>query len=129
MVSASKMCATCRWGPVTPPRQMTEAETAWVAGIIEGEGSFIAAQSLVIAVRMTDYDIIERLLSVTDVGTIYSLGKQKDHHRPCRRWTVKRQVHVRYLAEAVMPWLGQRRTIAAQILLDRLAELPGSLVA
>ena len=39
MVSASKMCATCRWGPVTPPRQMTEAETAWVAGIIEGEGS------------------------------------------------------------------------------------------
>ncbi len=37
------------------------AEIAWIAGLLEGEGSFVVSdRSLVIAVNMTDRDVIER---------------------------------------------------------------------
>lgn len=40
MKIGSAQCAKCRFG-VRQPKQMTPEQIAWVAGILEGEGSFV----------------------------------------------------------------------------------------
>lgn len=102
---------------------MSASEIAWVAGVLEGEGSFITGANLVISVTMTDQDVIERLASLTGVGRIHVNGSPKrDHYKPAYQWHVKRIAHVRQLALAVMPWLGERRAAAATRLLNALPQ-------
>lgn len=57
-------------------RQMTETELAWVAGLIEGEGTFFCTKRRerrypVIAVGMTDEDVIQKLYLLVGVGDIF----------------------------------------------------------
>ena len=113
-------CARCRWGN-PQPTNMTPDQVAWVAGILEGEGSFVSSQSVSIRVTMTDLDILERLQKVTGVGRIYDTTRRKDTHKEAWIWTVQRRAHIRHIIEAVLPWLGKRRTVAANKLLERIA--------
>ncbi|WP_433175116.1 hypothetical protein [Actinoallomurus sp. CA-150999] len=99
----------------------SNSNNAWLAGILEGEGSFISKTKLSISVAMTDQDVIERLSTLTGVGRVYALGRQKGHHKDVWRWTIYRRAHLKSITEAVLPWLGKRRTVAAQALLDRIA--------
>jgi hypothetical protein len=123
MEKRSQICAECRWGPPFQPRQMSEAETAWVAGLLEGEGSFIAtAKSLAIQAAMTDRDVIDRLAAVTGVGVMHLRRPQRAHHKPSWLWQVKRRAHIHHIAEAVLPWLGERRRAAALALLARVTQ-------
>jgi len=123
----SSRCAQCRWGHVQP-KVMTEAQVAWLAGILEGEGSFLVRRngSGVIQVAMTDRDIIDRLVEVTGAGRIHSRTPAKPHHRPAWVWHVRRHTHVVHIVTAVLPWLGERRTIAANKVLEALASRPPS---
>lgn len=86
---------------------MTECETAWVAGIIEGEGSFIRVgrkgNAVRVKVSMRDQDIIHRLLTITQVGNV-CFDKQG-----MWTWYVERRDEVPGLVEALKPWMGERR--------------------
>jgi hypothetical protein len=100
---------------------MTPEQAAWVAGILEGEGSFVSSKSIAIQVTMTDLDILQRLRQLTGVGRIYSITRRKDIHKDAWIWAVQRRAHIRHVINAVLPWLGERRTLAARRLLDRIA--------
>jgi hypothetical protein len=102
---------------------MTEAEIAWLSGIIEGEGSFCSKTSLAIQVVMTDKDVIERMQMITGLGRIYVVRPRAEHHKPAWMWSVQRRAHIRLIINAILPWLGSRRTIAANKLLNRVAHV------
>ncbi len=100
-------------------------EAAWLAGILEGEGSFLVKGHRAAAIQvviMTDRDIIDRLVVVTGVGRIHGYAPVKAHYKPAWDWHVRRRAHIIFIIDAVMPWLGKRRTIAAQRVLDELAK-------
>jgi hypothetical protein len=118
----STMCAQCRYGPPVTPHDIPPLEVAWLAGILEGEGSFISKGQARIQVAMTDQDIITRLAELTGVGRVYAVRRQKPHHKDSWLWTVRRPVHVEHIIRLVLPWLGQRRTVAAREVLNKISQ-------
>ncbi len=94
---------------------MSPEEIAWVAGILEGEGTFSGNRHRVTC-AMTDRDIIARLAQTTGVGRIYFSKRQKEHHKDVWIWSVIRRSEVTELTRAIIPWLGERRTAAAILL-------------
>ena len=83
-------------------------EAAWLAGILEGEGSFLVKGHRAAAIQvviMTDRDIIDRLVVVTGVGRIHGYAPVKAHYKPAWDWHVRR-AHIIFIIDAVMPWLG-----------------------
>jgi len=70
---------------------------------------------------MTDPDILRRLQEVTGVGRIFAITPRTAHHKPSWKWAVQRRAHIRYIIHEVPPWLGARRAIAANQLLNRIA--------
>jgi len=117
----STMCARCRYGAPVTPRDIPPAEGAWLAGILEGEGSFISKGRPRIQVAMTDQDIITRLAELTGVGRVHQVRRQRPHHKDAWLWAVSRPVHVEHIIRLVLPWLGQRRTVAAKEVLSQIA--------
>jgi hypothetical protein len=100
---------------------MDAATTAWVAGIIEGEGSIGLSRSGApnIQVTMTDQDVIDRLHKVTGVGRVCVLGVRSAHHRQAYKWQVWAQADARALLLSLLPWFGVRRTArTAEVLGD-----------
>jgi hypothetical protein len=92
---------------------MDATDVAWLAGIIEGEGQiayYLAARSPVLAVSMTDKDIIEKLHTITGEGNVRGPYKvEKPHHTPIWRWSVQNKAGVRRILEAIKPHMGIRR--------------------
>ena len=120
MRRCSILCARCKWGE-PQPIQMTTDQIAWLAGILEGEGSFVSGKAAGITVTMTDLDVSQRLQQVTGVGRIHPTTKRQEHHKDAWIWAVRRRTHIRQIIEQVQPWLGERRSLAAVKLLDRIA--------
>lgn len=95
---------------------MTDVEIAWVAGVVEGEGSFLTSMTgeygpyACVQVGMTDGDVIERLASVTGMGRISveepSRGRAT---KTLYRWRVQKNADACALAVQLLPHLGQRR--------------------
>lgn len=108
-------CQACRLSDVPDPRwEISDAEVAWVAGILEGEGCWTRRNSRArsnwwIAVRMTDKDIIYRLGSTTGIGRISPARPQTEHRKMAWAWQVSVRMHREWLTTAVWPWLGERR--------------------
>jgi hypothetical protein len=96
---------------------ITEAEVAWVAGVLEGEGYFGVYRArggsqtrLTVACEMTDEDVIRRLREITGLGSIH-VGKTRDPNwKPTWRWSVQSVEGAQEVARAVRPWMGARRT-------------------
>lgn len=105
-------CNACRLADVIPPLNPSPAEIGWIAGILEGEGCWTTKQSNPaawwVAVRMTDEDVITRLMTLTGVGTI-SIDTGREGHKPAWDWAVNIRSHREWLTVAVWPWLGERR--------------------
>jgi hypothetical protein len=98
---------------------MSDAEVAWLAGIVEGEGSFICGKRTMIAVSMTDWDIVNRLPEVTGVGHVYKQSYvAKPHYKIPLTWHVRRKEHINHVTRLIYPWLGIRRRSAARVLLN-----------
>lgn len=110
--SHAAVCRRCRIeGHFRARLDITEAEVAWVAGIVEGEGCFSTnGREWWLAVKMTDEDIIERLHAVTGVGTVGSDARQASHHKIPYRWIVAGQREREWLASLILPWMGERRS-------------------
>ena len=99
----------------------TDVELAWVAGILEGEGSFyVGPGGRKLTVEMKDLDIIERVQTI--------LGGGRMHHRTggihagMHALTIARCRDLVVLLPAIMPWLGERRQAQANKLLDECVE-------
>lgn len=96
----------------------SEAELFWVAGILEGEGSFMMIKSWVsgkaylypkIVVTMTDRDIIERV-AVLFGNSVYDVPPEKKF--PGRKYQYRAQISGAPAAELMLlllPIMGARR--------------------
>ena len=97
---------------------MAKHELWWVAGVLEGEGSFIPTYIrgnywLLIQVRNTDMSLLQALKDVTGVGTIWGPVKPekraKPHWLPQYVWAVRRINDAKALMEMLHPIMSQKR--------------------
>lgn len=93
-------------------------DTAWAAGVLEGEGSFVrrSKNSCAISCEMTDLDILVRLQGLFG-GSIYEVRKRKDHWKDCWVWRLNGANAVPVM-RAILPFMGVRRTARIESLLD-----------
>lgn len=100
---------------------MTKEETAWLAGLLEGEACFDYIKDNKdyprIRIEMADEDIIRRVRSLIG-GRLYErVGKKKEHSKTFRLTLCEREA-VNSVLKAVLPWLGERRRKKVQEQLD-----------
>jgi hypothetical protein len=89
---------------------MSQSALAWIAGLVEGEGTFTNSGSAsVLRVVMTDLDVLERVERITGVGLIRPITSRQPHHKQAYGWQVKRREHLEPLARLLWPLMGQRR--------------------
>lgn len=105
-------CRECSYDLVGPPREsISDAEVAWVAGILEGEGCWSRKSGEIrwwVAVRMTDRDVIDRLQQVTGIGRI-TIDRGREENKMAWAWQVAAKRHREWLSIKVWPWMGDRR--------------------
>ena len=111
---------------------LTDVQAAWAAGVLEGEGCFsifkraTSSQNhkqLHIQCTMTDEDIISRLQSIFNVGSIYKVqpsGCKKDGtpYKPAWKWAVNNHAGQKLIIESILPYLGNRRKTKALEMLE-----------
>jgi hypothetical protein len=112
---------------------MPPVEAAWLAGLLEGEGSFTALRSVSesrpsqkyrVSVFMTDRDVLERLVEYTGVGPIRAVKETPNRlgTKPLFCWTTQRLLEVRDICIQVRPWMGQRRGERIDTILSAIAD-------
>ena len=106
------------WGPtVTKPPTGTDA--AYMAGIIDGEGSIMECNrtktlpTWTVKVGMTDRPVMEWLYSF---GGSWSVRPAAPKRKEFYIWTVTRQVDVQLILSAVLPYLRVKRHLAVDAL-------------
>jgi hypothetical protein len=89
---------------------VTDAELAWVAGLLEGEGSFgkLWGGAVQIVCCMTDEDVVRKLQAVTRMGRVNGPYRYTKH-KPQWRWTLTVRAHTTELMERLLPHMGIRR--------------------
>lgn len=104
---------------------MDTVDIAWVAGIVEGEGSIVATSgsSSELKVLMTDEDVVRRLHEVTGLGNVYGPIFHKAGGKPLYAWKVARKRDLARVLLAIYPLLGERRQQQIGIVADRLLRL------
>lgn len=107
--------------PILP---MSEADIAWLAGLLEGEGSFFMAgddvyQYPTIVVSMTDLDVIERVARLFGVS-VYPQKLDKRYPNGKRAYRTQTTGHkAARLMELLLPWMGDRRAAKIKELLNQ----------
>lgn len=93
-------------------------DIAWLAGLLEGEASFVATCHsgryvyLQVSLRMADEDVVRRAAAVFGVGHVtgpYRWKGFKDHWKDQWQWSVTKSADAYAVMIAVWPWLGERR--------------------
>lgn len=106
-----------------PILSISEAEIAWLAGLLEGEGSFFMSrfgeyQYPMIVVSMTDQDVIERVARIFGTA-IYPQKLDKRYPNGKRAYRVSTTGHKAIgLMEQLLPWMGERRSQKIKDLLN-----------
>lgn len=98
-------------------------ETAWLAGIFEGEGTIVfhSTRSVRLRVVMTDQDVVERFADTIGRGTLRGpIGSDNARHRSLYCWDVSSAKDVIAVLERLLPWLGERRSTKAREAIERL---------
>lgn len=99
----------------------TRENLAWLAALLEGEGTFTASkrsgsakrQRFHISIKMTDEDVIRRAHLIAGCGRVYGPKKVVLPSGKCGKdawtWSVQRSEESYALAAAVYQWLFERR--------------------
>ena len=104
---------------------MNAIDAAWLAGLLEGEGSFCVdahtgtradgspggrRPSLVVSLQMTDQDVVQRAAALMD-GTCIPSRRRKIRPNESPSWRTKvTGQKAEDTMRAVLPLMGQRRT-------------------
>lgn len=97
---------------------LSPTELAWLAGLLEGEGSFFRAKRtkggshFVMKVRMTDEDVVRRAAYFMGGNKILRSEGRQAHYQPTYRAQLC-GARAEALAKELLPWMGERR--ASQI--------------
>lgn len=91
---------------------------AWLAGILEGEGSFYwesyknnktSKRYPRITVQMSDADVLQKAALIGGCGVFGGPTNNPNGHKPIYSWKVCVNHHVYALLVALFPFMGQRR--------------------
>lgn len=94
----------------------SDTEIAWLAGLLEGEGSFAMIRSCVggkvyrypkIVVNMTDRDVIERVADLFG-GSVYDIPRYIEGRKLQYRAQITGSGAAQWMND-LYPWLGDRR--------------------
>ena len=92
--------------------QMTEYQIAWLAGLLEGEGSFQTYRRpntyFCVYLGSTDRDLVETVYIIVGAGTMKE-KKVKGNRQPQWYWAIYGKDKVRSLALAIYPYMHSRR--------------------
>ena len=100
---------------------MTTVETAWLAGLFEGEGSLTTAPHHVgcqLRIKMTDKDVIDKIQSIAG-GTKGPVKTYQAHHKQAWEWRLSSRNYVYPLLVKLLPFMGERRALKFLNQLDR----------
>lgn len=105
---------------------MEPLELAWLAGLLEGEGSFFTERCggkvrySVVEVTMTDHDVVTRAADLMGVKPAYRFApaKQKAGHQPTWRARLRGK-RAESLMHELLPLMGTRRASKINELLQR----------
>ena len=99
---------------------MREIDIGWLAGLLEGEGSFFLSKAgaciLSIGMHPRDIELLERIITIFKVGHIngpYSNGKVVF-------WKCTKKQDIKQILEMIYPLLGSRRKMQADKLLAKI---------
>lgn len=95
-------------------------ETAWAAGLFDGEGSFVLMRTTRpgrkpkarACLSMTDKALVERFAAAVGMGNVGG-PEEREGRRPMWRWTLNREQEVKAFADLLWPWLGEAKRIQA----------------
>lgn len=93
------------------PEEYKDTTIAWLAGLLEGEGCFVAATDkypVCLSVNMTDKDIIDTIAQMWNVS-VSKPRKQEPHHKQSYRCMIRGGRAITWM-KAILPYLGVRRT-------------------
>lgn len=107
----------------------TEPEIAWVAGLLEGEGSFMTHTkntpdgytypAFRVSCNMTDEDVLVRLSTITGMGHLVGPTiPQNPLHSPFWRWGLYKKADILRLCLAILPYMGKRRSEKIRLMID-----------
>ena len=84
---------------------------AWLAGLLEGEGSFLFKKDhhLSIQLAMTDEDVVRQACLIAGLGRLYGPYKRDNDHKAVWAWHVHVASDTYALMVALYQWLGVRR--------------------
>lgn len=91
-----------------------DTEIAWVAGLLEGEGSFLTksgTSSPLIACQMTDLDVLEEVKRICGAGSIYVVAIRNEKWKQSWTFSVSGKEAARIM-NMVRPYMKSRRTSA-----------------
>src|SRR5688572_1418342 len=95
---------------------LSPTDVAWLAGLLEGEGSFYLNKNHVngmvyrypvIVVNMTDRDVIERVASLFGTG-VYDLPSYQEGRQPAFRTQITGKRAAALMVD-LFPYMGRRR--------------------
>jgi hypothetical protein len=87
---------------------LKETNWAWIAGILEGEGSFAFTNNWpVLHIQMTDKDVMEKLSSYLDV----SLTKPRvlKSGKICYQFSLRKTDKIKFITDQIYEYMGERR--------------------
>jgi hypothetical protein len=95
---------------IAPPDELAGSAAAWIAGVLEGEGSFSLSRRHGgrINLESTDADIVERVHALTG-GDLYRQAARKENWKPTTILAIRGRNNLRRVLPPILPWLLQRR--------------------
>ena len=111
-------CRRCSLGQLTALAPLTAPDSAWVAGLLEAEGTFPRRKTGggTIRVQMSDQDVVDRLHAVLRIGNRGTYTPQNPRHKQSWMLTVARREYVEWLLQQVTPLMSARRRAAIECL-------------
>lgn len=92
-------------------------ETAWASGLFEGEGCIHIVKNgrnVNLAVVMTDLDVVERFAAWAGCKqTLMTKRHRNENYKMQYGWKTGRATEVRRILTAMLPYLGERRSLKA----------------
>lgn len=91
--------------------QLEKEEISWLAGLLEGEGSFLPQKeghSVVISLQMTDEDVVSKVATMFEISYCQP-KKQKEHHKQSYKLSLRGSKALEVM-KLVKPYMGKRRS-------------------
>ena len=107
--------AEVRWRAPRPRHVVTNLDRAWIAGLVEGEGSYYLRNSkdypaVVFQLNMADEDVVRRAHRLSGrIGTVNPHDPGSRGVKQQWRWRISSQAEVAWFMDQMYPLMGERR--------------------